>query len=456
MKRFLYDLSHLCYQTGKLGTLKPIDIMHVNPGETFQVNLRGVIKTAPLRAPLTIDPHVHLAAYYVKHRHMYNWQETGTDNEWEKFIEAGYQYNSGGADALDTLQSVSPNTHWKCLPKTPNSGTIPAHLFRGFMAIWSHYYRIPNYTIEVESGDGFIDYDEHSPSNNDYFDEDWGLTCARLPEMWNTGLDDDMYDATTYATLSTASADITLMDIAAVQGEYQSEIMRDWFDKRYRDHMQGGWGSNGVTTDADARPEILGIEEGYLSGYNQNVTADSGSRDVGESIGISESMINLNIPPKYFNEHGCIWIVALVRFPSILEDHDGYLHNRTLTYENFAGDPRVISTQDPIELTKQDFDSLSGTNPSWGWHPYGQWWRCEPHSIDNRLAGVSGYPFTSANNIDSDLKRYYDIGAWDDNFFGTTSLWGGGHWLIQANCDVEAKRIIPPATDSIYAGAHIN
>lgn len=459
MNRYPYNLSHLVYQGLKLGHLKPIDWFCVNAGESFDITFRGTIQMAPLRAPISIDPNVHIAAYYTPHRVVYNWQENGLDNEWEKFIEAGYQYNSGGADALDTVTDLSGLTPFKYIPKTPNTGTIPAFLTRGLADIWTWFYRIPNKTFELDSavGAGFIDYDD---IYNPFLDNDWGWKAARLPEMWCTGLSDDMYDATTFAEVptNTGGTQVSLLDIAAIQGEYQSEIMRDWFDKRYGDLLKGGWGSNGISPDVEKRSELIALREGFLSGFNVTATADSGSRDVGESVGVQESTIELRIPNRYFKEHGTIWIVALVRFPSIYEEHEDYLANRTLTYENFAADPRVIKTSAPIELTRQDFWSGAAANESWGWHPFGQHWRCGVHSIDERIQQLSGWPFISnamISSVDED-ERLYDDGSLSVDYFGDTSHWGSAHAFIQGNMDIRALRIVPPATESIYAGAHLN
>lgn len=445
MKRFAYDLSHLSYTVGQLGHLLPLTAIPTVAGDTISINLEGALRLAPLRHFLTMDANVHIAAYHVKNRHCY------PDEQWENMIKDGRQYNSGGAGALDTITNT-PVQEFACIPGVPRQGTIPAHYLRGLNAVWNNYYRIPNVTAEW-TADTMATYTWDTDQDARYF----GPICARLPEFWNTGLEDSMYDATTYAEVgaSAGAGAINLLDLADVMGEYQSEIQRDWFDKRYRDLMQGGWGTNGVSVDADERPEILMVEEGFLSGHD--IDAHNASQK-GTFWGKSQGVIDLNIPPKYFSEHGMIWIFALVRFPSVIQEHVHYLSNRTLEYTDIAGDPRVVKTQPPVELTKDDFiEFATAGTTSWGWHPHSQWYRTHPSHISFKLNDIAGYPFINADFVDTDNERYYDMGSsasFDTDYFSSTSEIGGAHYSICANVNVEAKRVIPPATESIYAGAH--
>jgi len=456
MKRYPYDLSHLVYSTGKIGYLKPLDWMHVNAGESMSYGLEGTLKMAPLRAPLTVDPHVHLALFFVKDRDVYNWQETGVKDDWEQFIEAGW---TGGV-TLDTVSAGVSIHPWKYIPKSPDDGSLPAFLQRGIANIWKWWYRIKNYTTELNpngAADGYINLDRIG-SQNEYVDNQWGWITARLPEFWNTGLDATMYNAQSFAEIpaSGGAGAINLLDIASVQGEYQSEIMRDWFDKTYGDLLQAGWGSNGVSSDAERRPELLQMTQGYLSGSNVQVTGAGGQRDVGEAVGISESTIGISIPPRFFSESGTIWCVSVVRFPAMLEEQEDYLSNHTLTYDNFAMDPRMVPNMPPEELTRQDFIGDAAANESWGFHPFAQNQRVGINAIDANLHGVSGYPFVQTGNISSTnaIERFYDNGTGADNYFTGTAIWSTGHWLLSANANCSAKRIVAPATESIYAGAH--
>jgi len=448
------DLSHLIYTNGRLGRIKPIALYEVNAGDSFSINIDGAIRMAPLRAPLMMDPHIHIAAYFVQHRKMYNYT---TPQQWEDFIMAG----TAGGVTLDVLTPTVNKLDF--IPNTPvASGTnsFAAHLIRGINSIWNDYYRIPNITDEVD-----LDSTTHDFWDIDTLKARWGLIAARLPEFWTTGLTDSRYNAQDFADLSTAAADISLLDIAQVQGEYQTEVQRDWFDRRYRDLIKNGWGTNGIiSTDADARPEILTIEQGFLNGSEIDVTADAGAKAVGEYVGKSTGPFSVHIPPKYFKEHGMIWIVACIRYPAILQEQEHYLRNRTLDYENFAADPKIVSTRGPVELTKQDFITNASTNKSWGHHPFGQQWRTQPHVVDKTLWNVNGYPFVDEDAINGgtvaleDVLRYYNeynFGGIDD-FFGSTTLFGNGHYMIAANAEVTAKRTLPSATTSIYAGAHLN
>ena len=69
--RNLYDLSNFIMSAGKIGRLLTLDRYDVVPGDTFDINISGVLRLAPLRRNLTVDAKIDLFGFYIPHRHIY-------------------------------------------------------------------------------------------------------------------------------------------------------------------------------------------------------------------------------------------------------------------------------------------------------------------------------------------------------------------------------------------------
>jgi hypothetical protein len=297
----------------------------------------------------------------------------------------------------------------------------------------------------------------------------FGRRVARLPQQWNTGLPSGNYENESFGDVDVTNGKFSLLSVAQARGQLKTEIDRDWFNHRYRDHMQDDFGSTGISIDADKRPEMLLHDSMYLSGYDVDGTS---GETFGSTTGKSAGMFNIKMPPKYFNEHGCIWIMACVRFPSILQQDRHYLANNVLDYKTIAGDPRLIEVMPPQEMTVQDLTSIeTNSTTSIGMRSYADWYRFQPNNIHKQFhdfmgnsnlfdetQGTSGngYPFINGDAINwlNHNEIAYDAHQEDgvngyDNYFQSTRL---GHWNLNAICHVNAKRIIPPASTSINAG----
>ena len=220
--------------------------------------------------------------------------------------------------------------------------------------------------------------------------------------------------------------------------------------------MQDGFGSNGVSVDVDQRPEMIFSSKNFLSGYDVDGTDQA---SLGDYVGKSSGMFNFRVPPRYFNEHGLIWIMMLVRMPSILQDESHYLSNVDLDYETVSGDPFVILNKRPIEVEKGQIHKSLTSTQSMGVHPYAQWYRTQPNRITTDFEDDvnAGFPFIDFDEISTDFDQvvydghYHASGQhYGNDFFVTSRL---GHWNFISRVGCQAKRIIPPASKSINAGA---
>lgn len=430
--RNTYDLS--CYNAvcGQIGRLQTLFTIPVYANDTIDINLIGALRLSELKRYLTLDCKVDTFAFYVKHRFIYG-------STWEDMVMNGMQ------DATVLPTDTATYHTMDFLGGTP-PGTIPKAYNEGYYAIWNDYFRIPNVTPTPKASMNLT----HSLDQDEYR---WGELTARLPSFWNTGVPATNIDAVDYQeVVPNAGGNIELLDIANVQAQYKDQVDLEWFGHRYRDVLANKHGSQGVSIDADERPELLMHNESWLSGYDVDGTD---AQTLGNYKGKSQGTINLRVPPKYFNEHGMIWVMMVIRFPSILQEEKHYLMHHTWDYETIMGDPNIWNIKPPIELSEDDFHGLGGSD-SWGVHPYGQWARTQPNRIHQRFHGLEGFPFIAENTIDLwdlhyDGEQFGWPGAPDTiDYFGNEDL---GHWNLISKAEITAKRNIPTARKSLYAGS---
>jgi hypothetical protein len=451
-KRNIHDKTHYSAVVGQIGRLQTLSAIPVVAGDSLEIDINGAIRLSPLRTVLTLDAKVEVFAFYDKYRNVYG-------DDWVNMIKDGVN----GTSTLETIEVLDSNPRFTLDYTTVGNGSIPKHYIAMYNRIWNDYFRIAN-NSEPVADDYFTlgtSGSSVSPAHevNTHDQARFGFRCARLPAMWNTGV--RTIDAEDHSKVGVDNNEIDLVDIAQVKASFKNEIDRDWFTHRYRDFMKDTFGTNGVHIDADQRPELLMHSEQFLSGYDVDATGDNIGRYVGKSAGV----VNVKIPSKHFNEHGMVWLMALVRFPSIVQEESHYLSNNSVGYKEIAGDPAVYLNERPFELEVKDvhmYDNADTT--SLGYHPYGQWYRTQPNRISLAFTdeGVEGYPFINLDDvIDENTDAiYYDshseeLGESGEHINGYSHYFVNrelAHWNLVSQVGVTCKSIIPPASKSINAG----
>lgn len=164
MKRSKFSLSHTKLLSMNQGSLIPIGLTEVLPGDTIQHNTNLLLRCSPLLAPVMHPIHVRIHHWFVPHRLVW-------DN-WENFI-------TGGPDGLDA--SVFPTmTFTNTFPapggkKNSTIGSLPDYLgvptlksgatgdftvsalpFRAYQLIFNEWYRDQDLVTAstISTGDG--------------------------------------------------------------------------------------------------------------------------------------------------------------------------------------------------------------------------------------------------------------------------------------------------------------
>jgi len=436
MERNYYDLTHYSATVGKIGRLQTLSCVPVVAGDSMEVNMTAAARLSPLRRQLSLDSKVDVMTFFVPHRHVYG-------DAWKTLMTEGM----AGSTSLPAVTCFANDGF------TPYVGTsvgpnLPLHMPAGYAKIWNQYFRIPNVSTQP------TDFMDETDFPTDVNVLAYGKECARLPAEFSGGIDyngnpDDQ-------EVSAVGDQVNLVDIQQAKALYKTNEEREWFEHRYRDVMKGTFGASNVNTDADERPTLCWHTSEWMSGYDVDCTGD---QSFGAYRGKSSMMINHSMPSRYFKEHGMLWTMAVVRFPTIVQNQMHRFNssatvagNLDLTYETIAGDPMVYASKRPIDYNFTDYfgagSGYSGFEA--GTQPYGQWYRSHPSYVHVEYNLVQGFPFIKPDVLGSqDLHGLaYDTGVYD--MFENSSL---KDWNIIAKVGIDAKRVIPPATSSIFTGA---
>lgn len=413
----MFDLDHTSFQAGRIGGLKALSCIPVVAGDTYSFSMRGVFNLSPLRRSITMDAVLDLFCFYVRHRHVYG-------DTWVDFVKAGPR----GSVQLPSLDLGSQKYSYLGAPYT---GTVSKYLVDGYNLIWNNYFVHPTYTNDYV-GQSDI------PSG---LESDFGRACAHLPNIWNTGVSDDSIDQ----TVSTAGDSLNLVDLAQAKAAMEAERLREFFAERYRDLMRRQWGE-WVTIDADDRPMLCSHQRMFFSGYDIDGTDVT---TLGQYSGKSAILVDFRVPRKQFKEHGAVWILALVRYPSIHEREGHYLHMRgSPNYAEITGDEGVLAEIAPWSIDVNRYLTDSGHLSNAGLAPYGQWYRYQPSQVHELFDSLDGYPFIRGAMSTESRVRY--IGLEDyDHCFSSLQL---GHWHNACRIDVEKFSDMPVIDASIFAG----
>lgn len=426
MDRYPYDLSHYSLITGQMGRLQTVACIPVVAGDSFDVNVEGLLRLSPLRRPLVVDVRVDHFAFYVPHRHVYG-------DDWITFMKEGW--NEGVTfSGINTALAGGRTCH---LFGTTASGVVPEWQVVGYNQIYNRYFIHPTVTAEIA--------ENNVPSDN--ATRAYGRVAPHLKTLHTTGVGNKITAADHEVDVDTGAGTFDLLDLTLMQGRYKTEVERQWFAQRYNDVLDQAFGTT-VNIDADQRPELVMSHPVWLSGVDIDGTADA---NFGQYVGKASGVVGIKFPRKFFPEHGTLWIMALLRWPPIFRDALHYLmtpDRANFTYADMSGDPSLVEAKAPIEMLAKDLYD-TGATTSMGVFPYAQWYRTHPHYMhDDFWAVDSGFP-TLQTPANQSASLYADPAQGWSAAFSSTSL---GHWYSQYRVGVGVHRVVPGPKSSMYAG----
>ena len=426
-------------RVGKLGRVQTISWIPVAAGDSLEIGLNGYLRMSPMRRNVILDNHYAIHCFYVPHRHIYG-------DTWVEFLKDGIDETQTFSDSGTV--TANPTAIWL---KRSNATTVPRFLSAGYNQIWNRYYRDPRDDLELpDTWTPAHTSNTGRPSNWTSMDpqaadaRNYGYLAGRLENMSS---DLNAFSNLTAAdtAVSTASDTFELVALEQMRKRYRTETERDWFNRRYTDILGEVWGT-GVNIDADQRPELLYSHEGWLSGRDIDATDDAG---LGRVLGKSTARIGFSMPRRFFNEHGCVWVLMVLRGQPIYQNEQHYMMRRTNpSYLEIGVDAPQMAAQRPVQLNAQEIYS-DGANIDLGLMPYGDWLRRHPANVHPDFDEVQGYPFIEQSPNSVYRASYCRSEDWDD-MFQTSQL---KHWNMIAQVGVGKYSQVPSGQSSIFAGA---
>jgi hypothetical protein len=438
LKRNFFDLSHYVFQCGMIGTLQTLSVIPVLAGDSLRIQAQNLIRLTALRRTLSVDAVVDLLAFYVPFRHVYG-------SLWTTLIEEGVD----GVSTLQKLNIPSNGIYYLGQTMNPSSDDIALFMPASYNMIWNRYCRFKTLTPEIpndyiSSGYPTGHSSANSPCDGSLNMKQFGMMTVRLPMPWTRGIVGTLGASDRQA--STAGDVLDVVDLLAAKKEYHTRIDREYLGQEYNDLLKAAFGSKGVNIDADQRPELLMRKTVTVNGYDVDGTDDA---SLGSSAGKGIANHNFEIPRRYFPEHGTVWLMIVVRFPTIGTREIMALSTGDQNYESLAGDEKVAISKVPEDQVLDKWQSAPAAGTDIGRVPWGEEWRHCHNVVHYLYESQTGYTFIKPQRFSTHVEAVYHEYDDYDAVFTSNAL---GHYQVNSTIRVDAWRHFPTAADSIWAG----
>lgn len=145
-----FDLSHTTTTSINMGTLVPVSVMEVIPGDKFTIGAECLVRFAPLVAPVMHRFDARIEYFFVPNR--LTW------DQWNQFIST--QPGAVGLPAVPTVNisqgayNSHPLADYMGIPQPSATGTIQVNAlpFAAYQKIYDEYYRDQNLITQQPSG----------------------------------------------------------------------------------------------------------------------------------------------------------------------------------------------------------------------------------------------------------------------------------------------------------------
>lgn len=426
-KRQKYDLTHQIHTCGKIGRLQTLGTIPVVAGDGLDIKLNGAFRLAPTRKEIVQDAKIDVFVFYRPTRHTYG-------DDWVNLIKEGPDVTQSG---ITTVSRTADGDSVEYLGLPVDSANIRRDLLNGYWDIYNWYFKNP------DDGDTSL---TKIPTGDE--ERAYGTLISRLPHPMTRPRDVTSGDGggtvlndSDFEVSSTSVLDIR--DLAEVRAEARSEMEGSWYGQRYPDIMEAKYGVT-VSPETDERPTLIFRTSSWASGRDLDGLDDA---TMGQIQGKTISPVNINIPRKTFKEHGLVWIMAAVRFPTVHVMEQVYPLTLNPSYDRDVGDPMQLAQQRPTTFAISNYIQ-NGSDFANHQEPANQHYRYHPSRIHKAFREIPGYPFLETAWSSADECFYHQEGDYDDVF----QTWQLGHWSMSLLADVQKYTVIPGVDASIKTG----
>lgn len=450
MQRQVYNLGHLSHTCGQIGRLQTLSVIPVEAGASIQLSVDGIARLAPTRKEIVSECQADLMAFFVPLRHTYgqafvNWLKAGRNTVEPAF--AGIAVPDGSR----TAPYLGLNTF---------GSEINRALVNGYNRIFTNFFMVPSYPFDSQGIDGTqYDYFPTGSAQAEVNTRKYGRLCARLPHVLNggntvttgsTGWEQQDIDLTVDPMVPTGLSEFSILDLAQIQGRYNSLLSNAWFNHKYADLLEQTWGGS-TTKDADLlflQPEMLMRETRMMSGRDVDGTDDA---TLGTFQGKTLERLGMSMPRKFFGEHGNLYIMALLRYPLVHNREAHPLHTTpNPSYAELAANPEFVANTPPINFDPRPWLAGGATYvpDEEVMQPFGQQHRFQPNRVHENFLIIPGYPFSNWNG--GSVRDWY---YYRDNEYGETFQTSQiGQWQLSAEINCMKYSPVPGVKSSIFTG----
>jgi hypothetical protein len=268
-------------QAGQLFEVLPMTKIEVVPGDSMFGKIQVKFRSDALLFPVFNSTILSYHLYYVPHR-----------QSWDGFPE----FIAEGVGTVPTSSSSAP----RFFERATGGGTKNTLYREAYKEIWNEYFRHPD---DAESTGTLVPL------------------LAQRVRSYETIFSDEIRDD---ETIDTSGATVTAREVRTAMARDRFLKRRERYGEKYSDYLRA-LGSSPQWSELDV-PELLG--EQYKR-VNNDIVFDTGA-SIGVPSSIFQGSCTFNVKTKFFDEHGYVVGVLVVR-PRVFNI-------------DFGGDPSTFKT----------------------------------------------------------------------------------------------------------------
>ena len=456
-ERTEYNLKHKSVVALKMGRLQTVSRLPVIPGDTFMGKIGILSRLSPFKKVLLADLQYDAYTFYCPMRDYYEGLGLDSVNVWRRFI-----LDQGRTTNLNAyLNSTDQRRPFLKLTQGTYRRDIPWSYYR----FHEGFFEDPDFNAARLFGSNAAPLVKKcKKTGRDSFTESsldpnlgtsageenpvawYGEKVSKLKTIYTSLRKEPLGDKPT-ASLEVSSGNVEL-DMTRLGYEAQKnrrETIQNTYNRRanLQSFYQSVYGTKPRDWN-DAFPELVAHQR---ANARISDVISQGDERLGEKVSHGVAYFELNMPPRFFAEHGWLWTVVVMRTEPFFPDQR-YLEDSLVDYWGVTRDPIGFGLGEAL-LTRGRIDgSKNSSTAGIGYTPHHEELRRVPHWL---------HPLFTKDENEFVLERPHG-NSWEnyiqeepdnlsDNWFDDTTY---GHAQLDCNIQMRARRIIPPATSEIF------
>ena len=399
--------THQALKVGRLITLARVNVL---PGDSLSIRLNTRVLFAKLRRNAGISLIWETFGFYSPWRWTYG----------DSFVTAATAgWSTAQTWATSKSYSQDADNSWAQI----RGQSMPKHIPDSYAETIDHYFKEPHQAAVTV--DNVI---------QDKDDQRYGYLCWQTRDSWETSHN----WADSHDEQNVIASSGSMLDTAKYLKTGRDNQLRTWDAVRAEDIYRATYGGN-LAAESQKRPIHLHYERQPIRLNAQQIDP----LDV-QQIAQAQAGGSVNIPRRYYPEHGTIYIYGLARVKPTYWESIDFLDQQThfANAKNTFGHP-VGASEKPKQIQLIDmFHDVSGSTEA-GYAPHYAWYHRRPDWWSPIIQqNDEGWPPRDSPTTKMQLHRHP---AYDDIW---TSL-QFGHALVHSGIQLQGHRAIPSGRSSI-------